>query len=605
MKVPEFIQEVVEAREFNAANIARRLFPFASWAPHYNKKWLMGDVVAGLTIGILIVPQALAYAQLATVPLQYGLYSSFVGTALYCFFGTSRDISMGPSAVLSLYIGITLDSLVAKGLDPVQCAITMSFFSGCILLGMGILKLGIILDLISIPVTKGFTAGAAVTIFFSQIPSLLGMAGVKAQGPLIDVLRAIISALGRTRWQDALVGFSGIAMMMILKRLANRFSHVHPAIKMIGIGRTAIVVIIYTLLAFIVFKAQGSGVITVVGNIPKGFPNPAIPRLDSGFASEVIVPAAVAVLVAVMEHISGARTYARLNHYKVDSSQEMLALGVCNIANSFFSAYPVTGALSRSAVISQSGVKTPASGILSSLIVMLSINFLPPVLYYVPKATLASVIIVNIIPLICGYKVYRELWRIQKTDTLACLLAFLVTIFTNIQTGIGVAAGFSLIVSLHRIARPKWQMLGQAVDDTDIYVDRWSSDWATYPAPPGVVIFRFSESITFLNGEYFKNKVLNATYFATDPSEKIAASWSERNWSDDRDARIRRGPDKKFFDKGFPTLRAVILDFSGVNHVDYAGLQWLLDLKAQLSDYAGNRGFELHFVGLKSNVLRR
>ncbi|KAK9703698.1 Sulfate permease 2, partial [Basidiobolus ranarum] len=540
MKTPDFMQEIVDVKEFNFSNIAKRHFPFAAWAPHYNKKWLIGDVVAGLTIGILIVPQALAYAQLATVPLQYGLYSCFIGTALYCFFGTSRDISIGPSAILSLYVGITLDTLVAKGLSPIECVISMAFLSGCIMLCMGILRLGIILDLISIPVTKGFTAGAAVTIFFSQVPSLLGITGVKAQGPLVDVLKVIIAALGRTRWQDALIGFSGIAMMMILKRFANRFSYIHPAIKMISIGRSAIVVLVYTLITFIVFKAQGNGVITVVGLIPTGFPKPAVPRLDSGFISEIIIPSVVAVLVTLIEHISGARTFARMNHYKVDSSQEMIALGVCNISSSFFSSFSVTGALSRSAVISQSGVKTPASGILSSIIVMLSINFLPPVLYYVPKATLASVIIVNIVPLVCGYKVYKELWKIQKTDMVACLLAFLVTVFTNIQTGIGVAVGFSVIISLHRVARPKWQMLGQAIDDPEIYVDRWSSDWATYPAPPGVVIFRFSESITFLNGEYFKNKVLNATYIATDPVEKGAISWGEKNWYDDLDMRIQR-----------------------------------------------------------------
>ncbi|ORX93164.1 hypothetical protein K493DRAFT_181305, partial [Basidiobolus meristosporus CBS 931.73] len=482
--------------------------PFVTWAPHYNKKWLIGDLIAGITIGILIVPQALAYAQLATVPLQYGLYSSFVGTALYCFFGTSRDISIGPSAVLSLYVGITLDTLVSRGLDPIECVITMSFLMGCMLIGLGVLKLGIILDLISIPVTKGFTAGAAVTIFFSQIPSLLGLAGVKAQGPLVDVLKAIGSALSRTRWQDALVGFSGIAMMMILKRLSARYSYIHPAMKMVGIGRSAIVVIFYTLISFIVAKTQGNGVVTVLGNIPKGFPQPGLPRLDSGFLSEVVGPAAVGVLVAIIEHISGARTYARKGHYKVDSSQEMIAVGICNLSSSFFRAYPSTGGLSRSAVISQSGVKTPGSGILTSIIVMLCMNFLPPVMFFVPKATLASVIIVSIMPLIYDYKMYSELWKIQRTDMVACLLAFLLTVFTNIQTGIGVAAGFSLIISLHRIARPKWQMLGQAVDDSDIYVDRWSSDWATYPAPPGVVIFRFSESITFLNGEYFKNKVL-------------------------------------------------------------------------------------------------
>ncbi|KAK9674999.1 Sulfate permease 2 [Basidiobolus ranarum] len=311
IQVPDFIQEITEAREINFGNIVKRHFPILSWAPHYNKKWLIGDLIAGITIGILIVPQALAYAQLATIPLQYGLYSCFVGTALYCLFGTAKDISIGPSAVLSLYVGITLDTLVSRGLDPIECVVTMTFFMGCILICLGLLKLGIILDLISIPVTKGFTAGAAVTIFFSQIPSLLGISGAKAQGPLADVLKVIINALNRTRWQDALVGFSGIAMMIILKSLSNRFSYIHPAVKMVGIGRSAIVVIVYILIAFIVSKVQENGAITVLGKIPEGFPKPSIPRLNSGFISEVLTPSIVGVLVAIMEHISGSRTYGK------------------------------------------------------------------------------------------------------------------------------------------------------------------------------------------------------------------------------------------------------------------------------------------------------
>ncbi|KAK9767694.1 Sulfate permease 2 [Basidiobolus ranarum] len=641
------IQGLFQGRELNLLNIAKRHFPFGVWITRYNRKWLLGDVIAGITIGIMLVPQALAYAQLATVPVQYGLYSSFLGIAIYCLFGTSKDLSVGPSAVLSLYIGVALEPLVSQGYDPVQCVITMSFLIGCFSLGLGIFKLGIVLDLISIPVIKGFTAGASVTIFFSQVTSLLGITGAKAQGPIIDVIKAIVQALPRTRWQDALVGFSGIAMMIFLKWISTKFSHLHPAVKMIGIARSAICVIFFTLVAFIIAKVQGEGVVTLVGTIPTGFPDPAVPRLDPAFLSQIVGPSAIGLIVAIIEHTASARTYGRLNHYKTDSSQEFVAVGVCNIINSFFSAFPVTGALSRSAVISQSGVRTPASGIFTSVVVMLCLNFLPPVMYFVPKPVLASIIMVSIIPLICGYSVYKELWVIQKSDMIACLLAFLVTIFTNIQTGIEVAVGFSLLISLHRIARPKWQMLGEAVEEPDVYVDRWSNDWATYPPPPGIIIFRFSESITFLNGEYFKNKVMNAAYIATEPAEKSAGSWGERVWSDDRDSRIgrirntfnRRLPPNAMTRPGemkikrvntadstydrehsqshipieingektaeLPTLRAAILDFSGVNQVDFAGLQCLLDLKSQLTDYAGNHGFELHFVGLKSNVLRR
>ncbi|KAK9767853.1 Sulfate permease 2 [Basidiobolus ranarum] len=644
MKPVQFTQHLFKGRSFDARHIVKRHVPLSGWINRYNKKWLIGDLIAGITIGIMLVPQALAYAQLASVPVQYGLYSSFLGVAIYCIFGTSKDISVGPSAVLALYIGTALDPLIAKGYDPIQCVVTMSFLIGCFALGLGIFRLGIILDLISIPVIKGFTAGAAVTIFFSQITSLLGISGAKVQGPIIDVIKAIIAVLPRTRWQDALVGFSGIALMVILKWMSAKLSNAHPAIKMLGITRSAICVILFTLLSFAVTKTQGEGVITVVGKIPTGFPIPAAPRLDGDFISQLAGPSIIGLVVAIIEHIAAARTYGRLNNYKTDSSQEFIALGVCNIFNSFFSTFPVTGALSRSAVISQSGVRTPASGIFTSVVVMLCLNFLPPVMYFVPKPILAAIIMVSIVPLICGFSVYKQLWDIQKTDMIACLLAFLVTIFTNIETGIEVAVGFSLLISLHRIARPKWQMLGEAVEESGIYADRWSNDWATYPSPPGIVIFRFSESITFLNGEYFKDKVLNAAYIATEPAEKLPDSWAERIWSDDRDSRIRRirnafiqqlppnainrpsetsTPDVNFESDrlsstddlsvamdtekkdSIATLKAVILDFSGVNHVDFAGLQCLLDLKSQLTNYAGNRGFELHFVGLKSNVLRR
>ncbi|KAK9693533.1 hypothetical protein K7432_013886 [Basidiobolus ranarum] len=608
----------------------KRFVPIISWLPRYNRKWLLGDIIAGLTVGIMVVPQALAYASLASLPVQYGLYSSFLGVMIYCIFGTSKDVTIGPSAIVSLYVGVALKDLVEKGQDPVAAAVTMAFLSGCFCLILGILRLGIIMDLISSPVTLGFTSGAAITILVSQVPALLGIKNVVVQGPIHTVLKSIFSDLGRTRSEDTIIGFISIAFLMSLKYISDRFGHVHPVIKVLGVGRNAVCVVVFTLTAYIMHVAFGEDRIILVGTIPTGLPKPTLPNLGSGLLGDVMAPSIIGALVAILEHFAAARTYGRQNHYKIDSSQELISLGICNISNSFFSSYLCPGALSRTAVNSQSGVKTPLSGIVTGVIVILSLNFLPPLIYYVPKASLAAIIMTSIYSLIVGYKTFWNLWKIQATDMIASLLAFLLTLFTNIQTGIEVAVAFSLLISLQRIARPNWQMIGPVENMDGVYADRANSEYQTISPPDGIIIFRLSESVSFLNAEYFKGKVLNAAYIETDSSVEVASSWADRVWSDDTEARISRM--RNSFKKDMPTtqqmgskaqlgndiaekiqidepsypyLRSVILECSGINHIDSTGIQTLHDLKAQLMEYSGNPLFELHFVGLQPEVLSR
>ncbi|KAK9696792.1 hypothetical protein K7432_012282 [Basidiobolus ranarum] len=620
-----------QLQKVDPKHAAKRIFPIISWLPRYNRKWLLGDIIAGLTIGIMVVPQALAYASLASLPVQYGLYSSFLGVMIYCIFGTSKDITIGPSAIASLYVGVTLKSLAEKGHDPITAAISMAFLSGCFCLILGVFRLGIIMDLISSPVTLGFTSGAAITILVSQVPSLLGIKGVVVQGPIYTVLQSIFLALDKTRYEDAIVGFVSIGFLIGLKYISDKYGHVHPIVKGLGVGRNAVCVIVFTLIAYIMHVSFGQDRINLVGTIPTGLPKPAIPNLSPNIVSDLLSSSIVGGFVIILEHFAAARTYGRQNQYKVDSSQELISLGICNICNSFFSSYIVPGALSRTAVNSQSGVKTPLSGIVTGIIVILSLNFLPPLIYFVPKASLAAIIMTSIYSLIAGYKTYWNLWKIQATDMIAALLAFLVTLFTDIQTGIEVAVAFSLIISLHRIARPNWQMIGPVENMDGVYADRANMEYRTAPPPNGIIIFRLSESISFLNAEYFKGKVLNAVYITTDSPVELPSSWADRVWSDDRESRITRmrnnfetilpiatssdnskviegsGVSEKIqIDKfNYPHLRSVILECSGVNHIDSTGIQALIDLKTLLIEYSGNPMFELHFVGLQPKVLSR
>ncbi|XP_009074526.1 PREDICTED: sodium-independent sulfate anion transporter, partial [Acanthisitta chloris] len=337
-----------------------------------------------------VPPSSQRDASALSAPLQYGLYSSFMGCFVYCFLGTAKDVTLGPTAIMSLLVSSYAFH------EPVY-AILLTFLSGCIQLAMGLLNLGFLLDFISCPVIKGFTSAASITISFNQIKNILGLQGIPRQFFLqvYETLRRI----GETRFSYWIVWISATA-------------------------RNALVVLFAGLVAYS-FQVMGSQPLTLTGPIPQGLPPLRLPRFSlvapNGTVSfqtmvqDMGVGLAVVPLMGLLETIAIAKAFASQNGYRIHPNQELLALGVANILGSFVSSYPITGSFGRTAVNAQSGVCTPAGGLVTGALVLLSLAYLTSLFYYIPKAALAAVIISAVVPMFDA-GIFRTLWRVKRLD---------------------------------------------------------------------------------------------------------------------------------------------------------------------------------------------
>ncbi|KAM9770109.1 sodium-independent sulfate anion transporter [Menidia menidia] len=440
--------------------------PVLSWLPSYRWKYLQMDVLAGLTVGMTTVPQALAYAEVAGLPVQYGLYSAFMGGFVYALLGTSKDVTLGPTAIMSL-----LCSSVVGGQPP--RAVLLSLLCGLIQALMALLRLGFLLDFVSYPVIKGFTCAAAVTIGFGQVKNILGLRGVPQQF-FLEVY-CTLSRVPEARVGDVVLGLICLVLLAALSGMkATLGSEEAPTLILtraarklvwaVATMRNALVVVGASLVAFS-WEAYGRhGVFTLTGAAARGLPPFRPPPTSDTTPNGTRVPfgeivegfgggLAVIPFMGLLESIAIAKAFASQNDYRIDANQELLAIGVTNVMGSFVSAYPVTGSFGRTAVNSQTGVCTPAGGLITSAIVLLSLAFLMPAFYYIPKASLAAVIICAVAPMV-DYRVVAKMWRIHRLDLLPFFVTFLVS-FWEVQYGIigGVAVSGALL--LYRAARPQ------------------------------------------------------------------------------------------------------------------------------------------------------
>uniref|UniRef100_A0A671TL34 Solute carrier family 26 member 11 n=1 Tax=Sparus aurata TaxID=8175 RepID=A0A671TL34_SPAAU len=439
--------------------------PILSWLPRYKLKWLKMDLLAGLTVGLTTVPQALAYAEVAGLPVQYGLYSAFMGGFIYTLLGTSKDVTLGPTAIMSLLC------FSVVGGQPHR-AVLLSLLCGLIQAVMALLRLGFLLDFISFPVIKGFTCAAAVTIGFGQVKNILGLQGIP-QEFFLEVYYTFYR-IPEARIGDVVLGLLCLGLLiMLLFMKASLGSDEAPysscsrvarkLVWTVATMRNSLVVLAASFIAFS-WDAYGYHVFTITGKTSPGLPPFTPPPTTDTTANGTVVSfgeivegfgGALAVIpfMGLLESIAIAKAFASQNDYRIDANQELLAIGVTNIMGSFVSAYPVTGSFGRTAVNSQTGVCTPAGGIVTSVIVLLSLAFLMPVFYYIPKASLAAVIICAVAPMV-DYQVVAKMWRIRKLDLLPFLVTFLMS-FWQVQYGIlgGVAASGAML--LYNIARPR------------------------------------------------------------------------------------------------------------------------------------------------------
>lgn len=448
------------------ADLRRRL-PVLAWLPNYSLRWLRMDVIAGLSVGLTVIPQALAYAEVAGLPPQYGLYSAFMGCFVYFVLGTSRDVTLGPTAIMSLLVSYYTFR------EPAY-AVLLAFLSGCIQLAMGLLHLGFLLDFISCPVIKGFTSAASITIGFGQVKNLLGLQNIPRQF-FLQVYHTFLH-IGETRVGDAILGLVCMVLLLVLKLIREHIPPPHPEMPLgvkfsrglvwtVTTARNALVVSFAALIAY-AFEVTGSHPFILTGKIAQGLPPVRMPPFSvttdnktisfSEMVQDMGVGLAVVPLMGLLETIAVAKSFASQNNYRIDANQELLAIGLTNVLGSLVSSYPVTGSFGRTAVNAQTGVCTPAGGLVTGVLVLLSLDYLTLLFYYIPKSALAAVIIMAVAPLF-DVKIFRRLWLVQRLDLLPLCVTFLLS-FWEIQYGILAGTLVSLLILLHSVARPKTQV---------------------------------------------------------------------------------------------------------------------------------------------------
>ncbi|XP_026830710.1 sodium-independent sulfate anion transporter isoform X2 [Ooceraea biroi] len=441
--------------------------PVLSWLPRYNGQDALGDLVAGITVGLTVIPQSLAYSNVAGLPAQYGLYGSFLGCFIYIIFGSCKDIPMGPTAIISLLTYQTVSHLES----PVEHAILLCFIVGIVELIMGIFGLGFLIDFVSGPVSSGFTSAVALIIVTSQIKDILGISAKGSQ--FIEMWQSIADLIHETSTWDAALGASCIALLLLLRLLASckigpkeeefhttKHRVVNKFIWLIGTSRNALLVVLCGLLGW---SFHENSPVRLIGYIPGGMPAVQLPPFSYTASDNTTVTffdmvgnlgsgILVIPLISLMEDIAICKAFA--NGKSVDATQELIAIGMSNIGNSFVQAFPGTGSLSRSAVNNASGVRTPLGGIYTGVLVILALLFLTPYFSFIPRATLAAIIIAAVIFMV-EVKVVKPMWRTKKSDLIPGLGTFIACLVLKLEIGILCGVGINILFILYHAARPK------------------------------------------------------------------------------------------------------------------------------------------------------
>jgi len=508
-----------------------------------SRDTLVPDLGAGLAVGAMLVPQGMAYALLAGLPPEVGLYASTIPLLLYAIFGTSRQLAVGPVAIVSLLSASTLASVAEEGsAGYVAAAGLLALLVGAVHLVLGVARLGFLTRLLSHPVLVGFTSAAALIIGASQVKHLLGVSLVNDEHfheTVWELAQKASDAHGLT----LAVGLGAIALMVGLKR----WLPVLPG---------ALVAVVVTTVASVLWDLEDRGV-KVVGDIPQGLPPFTVPD-DFGIAGTLLPAALVITLVGYMESIAVAKVYARRNRYDVDPNRELIGLGAANVGAGLFGGYPVTGGFSRTAVNAEAGARTKLAAIITAGVVTLVIVALTPLFEQLPSATLGAIVVVAVAKLfdLAGISHIR---RLKTADFVTLVVAFVATLAFGVELGIGIAVAASVVVVAVRMMTPHTAELGR-LPDTTLY-----RNVARFPEAervPGVAIIRFDVSLSYLNVEFMKRRV------------------------------------HRLVREGGPDLRAVVVDASGVNDIDTSALDAFTELVVDLAE----DGIAVHLATAKGPV---
>lgn len=608
-------------------NYVLSLFPFLQWMPRYNLQWLYGDLIAGITVGMVLVPQSLSYAKLANLPPEYGLYSSFIGVLTYALFATAKDVSIGPVAVMSLETGRIINHVQHahpdKWTNP-QIAVCLAFICGFIVLAIGLFRIGWIIEFIPQPAVSGFMTGSALSIAAGQVPALLGTS------KLFDTKAATYEVIINTLKHlpdctlDAAFGVTSLALLYFIKWGLTFLQKRYPKYARVAFFaqalRHAFVIIIYTIISWRInypnIKAGKKSRIALVGHVPSGLQHVGSPYITTDLIAAMGSHLPVATIILLLEHISIAKSFGRLNGYKINPNQELIAIGVNNTVGSVFSAYPSTGSFSRSALKSKSGVRTPAAGIPTGVVVIIALYAVAPAFYWIPNATLSALIIHAVADLVASPKQSLGFWRVSPLEYIIFVGAVVWSVFYTIESGIYWSLVCSVVLLLFRIARPKGHFLGRVRiapennkgETRDVYVplcrNGVTNDDVTVEQPPaGIVIYRFEESFLYPNASYINDKLVGYVKEHTRRGKDYRSiKMGDRPWNDPGPKKGQEDP--SLDDSHKPLCRAVILDFQAVANIDTTGVQNLIDARKEVEKWA-DRSVEFHFCGILSPWIRR
>ncbi|OAM74569.1 SulP family inorganic anion transporter [Devosia elaeis] len=533
-------------------------FPILDWGRRYDRQTLASDLVAALIVTIMLIPQSLAYALLAGLPPEMGLYASILPLVAYAIFGTSSALAVGPVAVVSLMSAAAIGRIAAEGTAGyASAAIMLAMLSGLMLLLMGLFRLGFIANFLSHPVISGFITASGIIIATSQIGGLLG---IDTHGHAMpELIGSILHNIGAVNGHTAAIGAVALALLLWIRfDLKNRLVALGlPAGPATIIVRAGPVLVIFLTMAWSALLDLGGKGVALVGAVPQGLPVLSLPGFDLGVIQQLALPALIISVVGFVESVSVAQTLAAKRRERIAPNQELIGLGAANIAAAMGGGYPVTGGFARSVVNFDAGAASPAAGAFTAIGIALATILLTPFLAILPKATLSATIVIAVLTLV-DFSILRRAWTYSRADFAAVAVTLLGTLLFGVETGISLGVGTSILVFLYRSSTPHAAIVGQ-VPGTEHYRNVKRHKVETVP---GVLSIRVDESLYFANARYLEDLV----------TREVTTN---------------------------PGLSDVVLMCSAVNAIDMSALESLEAIEHRLRDL----GVALHLSEVKGPVM--
>lgn len=480
------------------------IFPCVSWAREYRKAFLVSDVIAAVIVTIMLIPQSLAYAMLAGLPAQVGLYASILPLVAYAIFGTSKTLSVGPVAVASLMTAAAISNIVGQaGVDPIAAAIVLASISGVFLVALGLLRFGFLANFLSHPVVSGFISASGIIIALSQLKHILG---INASGDnVLELGHTLYLHLGDVNPATLLLGTASLAFLFWarngFKKLLLRLSVAESTAVVLAKTAPVIVVVLTTLAAFSLdLSSQG---LALVGHVPAGLPALQLPVFEASLWSQLLVPAILISIIGYVESVSVGKTLAAKRRQKIDPDQELIGLGAANVASAVSGGFPVTGGFSRSVVNFDAGAETPAASFFTAIGIALATLTLTGALAYLPKATLAATIIVAVLGLV-DFSILKRAWQYSVSDFIAVVATMVITLLAGVEMGVMCGVIASITLHLYKTSKPHIAVVGE-VSGTEHFRNVKRHEVITHPA---ILSLRIDESLYFANASFLEDEIL-------------------------------------------------------------------------------------------------